>query len=113
VKAGFVASLSRPGGNLTGVNMFSVELQAKRLGILHELIPPTMVIANLVDPNFPPTEAAVAEMEAAARILGRQILVLKTSSESDIDAALRPFCRCELERSSLARAPSSIPGEIK
>jgi putative ABC transport system substrate-binding protein len=87
VKAGFVASLGRPGGNLTGVNMFSVELQAKRLGILHELIPPTMVIANLVDPNFPPTEAAVAEMEAAARILGRQILVLRTSSESDIDAA--------------------------
>jgi putative tryptophan/tyrosine transport system substrate-binding protein len=87
VKAGFVASLGRPGGNLTGVNMFSVEMQAKRLGVLHELIPPTMVIANLVDPNFPPTEAAVAEVETAARILGRQILVLKTSSESDIDAA--------------------------
>ena len=48
MKAGFVASLGRPGGNLTGVNMFSVEMQAKRLGILHELIPPTMVIANLV-----------------------------------------------------------------
>ena len=73
VKAGFVASLGRPGGNLTGVNMFSVEMQAKRLGILHQLIPPTMVIANLVDPNFPPTEAAVAEVETAARILGRQI----------------------------------------
>ncbi|MBT1515773.1 ABC transporter substrate-binding protein [Bradyrhizobium sp. SRL28] len=87
VKAGFVASLGRPGGNLTGVNMFSVEMQAKRLGILHELIPPTMVIANLVDPNFPPTEAAVAEVETAARIFGRQLLVLKTSSESDIDAA--------------------------
>ena len=45
------------------MNMFSVEMQAKRLGILHQLIPPTMVIANLVDPNFPPTEAAVAEVE--------------------------------------------------
>ena len=86
-KMGLVASLARPGGNRTGVNIFSVELQAKRLGLLNELTPPTAVIAHLVDPNFPLAEAMVTEIGAAARVLGRQILVLKTSSESDIDAA--------------------------
>jgi putative tryptophan/tyrosine transport system substrate-binding protein len=87
LKAGFVASLARPGANVTGVNMFTIELQAKRLGILHELVPSTNMIAHLVDPNFPPAETIVAEVETAARNLGRQIVLLKTSSESDIDDA--------------------------
>jgi putative ABC transport system substrate-binding protein len=87
VKAGLVTSLSRPGGNITGVNMFTIELQAKRLGLLHELISPDLVIAHFVDPNFPPAETMTAEVEKAARALKRQVLLLRTSSESDIDAA--------------------------
>src|SRR5262249_42629801 len=73
--------------------MFTIELQAKRLGILHELVPSIRMIAHLVDPNFPPAETIVAEVETAARNLGRQIVLLKTSSESDIDAAFESILR--------------------
>jgi putative ABC transport system substrate-binding protein len=87
VTAGLVASMARPGGNITGVNMFTIELQAKRLGLLNELIPPAAVIAHFVDPNFPPSDSIANEVERAARATGRQMIVLKTSSEHDIDAA--------------------------
>jgi putative tryptophan/tyrosine transport system substrate-binding protein len=86
-KMGLVASLARPGGNMTGINMFSVELPAKRLGLLHEMIPSAKVIAHLVDPNFPLAEAMLTDVSAAARTLGRQILVLRTRNEADIDSA--------------------------
>jgi putative tryptophan/tyrosine transport system substrate-binding protein len=72
---------------MTGVNLFTAELPAKRLGLLHQIIPPGSVVAHLVDPNFPLAEAMAAEVDAAARVLGRQVLVLRTSSASDIDAA--------------------------
>jgi putative ABC transport system substrate-binding protein len=62
-------------------------MAAKRLGLLHELVSAGSIIAHLVNPNFPPTETNVGEVEAAARLIGRQILLLKASSESDIDAA--------------------------
>ena len=87
VTAGLVASMARPGGNITGVNMFTIELQAKRLGLLHELVPPPSIIAQFLDPDFPPSDSIVNEVERAARALGRQLVVLKTSSEHDIDAA--------------------------
>jgi len=87
VKVGLVASLSRPGGNATGVNIFTAELAAKRLGLLHELIPTALLIAVLVNPNFPPAAANAREVEAAARVTGQKILLLKADSESGIDAA--------------------------
>jgi putative tryptophan/tyrosine transport system substrate-binding protein len=87
VTAGLVANMARPGGNITGVNMFTVELQAKRLGLLHELIPSASTIALLVDPNFPPSDLIANEVERAAHVIGRQVIVLKTRSEPDIDAA--------------------------
>ena len=87
VKVGLVTSLNRPGGNATGVNIFTAELAAKRLGLLHDLVPTGSVIAYLVNPNFPPTETNVKEVEAAARLIGRQILLLKATNERDIDAA--------------------------
>jgi putative ABC transport system substrate-binding protein len=87
VKVGLVTSLGRPGGNITGVNMFAIELQAKRLGLLNELIAPDLVIAHLEDSNFPPAETTIAEVEKAARALKRTILLLRASSRTDIDAA--------------------------
>jgi putative ABC transport system substrate-binding protein len=87
VKVGLVASLSRPGGNATGVNTFTAELAAKRLGLLHELIPTALLIAVLVNPNFLPAAANAREVEAAALITGQKILLLKADSESGIDAA--------------------------
>ena len=87
VKTGLVASLGRPGGNATGVNIFTAELAAKRLGLLQELLPAASVIAHLVNPNYPPAEASASEVEAAARLIGRKILLLKASSQGQINSA--------------------------
>jgi putative tryptophan/tyrosine transport system substrate-binding protein len=88
VKIGLVASLNRPGGNATGVSDIGVELGAKRLGLLHELLPEAARFAALVNPNNPfITEPFVAEMQTAASAIGRQIEVVTASTKSDIDAA--------------------------
>jgi ABC-type uncharacterized transport system substrate-binding protein len=88
VKIGLVASLNRPGGNATGVSDIGVELGAKRLGLLHELLPEAARFAALVNPSNPfITEPFVAEMQTAGSAIGRQIEVVTTSTKSDIDAA--------------------------
>ena len=86
-KTGLVASLDRPGGNATGVNIFTAELASKRMGLLDELVPKSSAIALLVNPNFPSSAASVDEVQAAARAIGRQILLLKASNPAEIDAA--------------------------
>jgi putative tryptophan/tyrosine transport system substrate-binding protein len=87
VELGWVASLNRPGGNLTGVSNQGVELGPKRLQILHELIPAANGIALLVNPTGPNAESQVRALEAAARIIGIKLHVLRASSESDLNAA--------------------------
>jgi ABC-type uncharacterized transport system substrate-binding protein len=86
-KMGLVASLARPGGNLTGVNFFSAELVAKRLELLRELVPGAVKVAVLMDPAAPPTATTLQELEAAARSMGLRIQVLKTSSGGEINRA--------------------------
>jgi putative tryptophan/tyrosine transport system substrate-binding protein len=87
VKAGLVASLSRPGGNLTGVSVFTARLGAKRLALLHELVPSAATIAILLNPTNPDSEDEAKDVQEAARTLGVQILVLNASTENEIDAA--------------------------
>jgi putative tryptophan/tyrosine transport system substrate-binding protein len=87
VKTGLVAALSHPGGNITGVNILTTDMAAKRVALLHDLLPASSVIAHLVNPNFAATEDAIKEVEIAAGHLGLTIVLLKASSESDIDAA--------------------------
>jgi putative ABC transport system substrate-binding protein len=87
VKNGLVANLNRPGGNLTGIYQLSSGLEAKRLGLLHELVPNATTVAALVNPNYPDSESQVTEVQEAARTLGLQVHVLKASRESDFDAA--------------------------
>jgi putative ABC transport system substrate-binding protein len=87
VQEGYVASLNRPGGNLTGITWFGALLSGKGLGLLHELIPNASVIALLVNPNTPESARSPRDMHEAARMLGRQLLVLNASSPSEIDAA--------------------------
>jgi ABC-type uncharacterized transport system substrate-binding protein len=87
VQEGYVASLNRPGGNLTGVTWFGTLLSGKGLGLLHELVPNASVIALLVNPNTPESARSPRDMHEAARMLGRQLLVLNASSPSEIDAA--------------------------
>jgi putative ABC transport system substrate-binding protein len=87
VKLGLVVSLNRPGGNATGVNVVAMELEAKRLGLLHELVPTAAAIAFLVNPNYPGAEAQVTSVQEAARALRQEIHILNASSEGEIDAA--------------------------
>jgi ABC-type uncharacterized transport system substrate-binding protein len=88
VKTGLVASLNRPGGNVTGVSDIGVELAAKRLGLLHELLPGAARFALLVNPDNPGiTEAFVTEAQTAASAIGRQIEVVTASTNGDIDRA--------------------------
>jgi putative ABC transport system substrate-binding protein len=88
IASGLVTSLNRPDGNVTGVSFSGVRLQAKRLELLHELVPPTATIAWLRDPGTAQTfQIEGRDVEAAARELGRSILSLNASTPSEIDAA--------------------------
>jgi putative ABC transport system substrate-binding protein len=87
VAAGFVASLNRPGGNLTGVSSLSVEIEPKRLQLLHELVPTAIVMAVLINPTNPNAELQSRGMQAAARAIGLQLHVLHASTERDFDTA--------------------------
>ena len=87
VQFGLIASLNRPGGNVTGLAILTAELAAKRLELLHEVLPTTTVVALLVNPTTPLTEAETRGARDAARSLGLQLHVLNASTESEIDTA--------------------------
>ena len=94
VRLGLVASLARPGGNLTGINYFSTELAAKRLELLRELVPGAARVAVLVNPaNATNAETNLRDVEAGARAIGVQIQVLNVSTNREIDAAFATFLR--------------------
>ena len=94
VKLGLVASLARPGGNATGVNSFNTEVVAKRLGLLHDLLPKAVRIDVLVNPaNAPIAEATLREVPEAARALGLQIRVFNASTSREIEAAFASLGR--------------------
>jgi putative ABC transport system substrate-binding protein len=87
VKAGLVQSFNRPGGNVTGVADMAVGLGGKRLGLLHELLPGAVRFALLVSPGIATGEPAIAEVQAAASAIGKQIEILTASTNLEIDAA--------------------------
>ena len=93
VKIGLVASFSRPGGNLTGINFLSRELAAKRLALLREMVPSAIRVAVLVDPAFPLTEALVQDIVTAAPTMGLQIQILNVSTSGEINAVFATFVR--------------------
>ena len=93
VKFGLVASLSRPGGNVTGVNQLSNVLEEKRFGLLHELLPSAVLIGVLVNPNSPYAESQTSEVQAAARKLGQQIVLVKAGSEHNLEAAFEAIVK--------------------
>jgi len=87
VKVGLVASLNRPGGNMTGVSIITTSLEAKRLELLHELVPQADLIAVLLNPEFPEAEAELKVAQTAAEKLGTRLLIIKAVDESDLEAA--------------------------
>jgi putative tryptophan/tyrosine transport system substrate-binding protein len=103
VQLGIVASLNRPGGNITGVNFFAVEVASKRLELLIELVPTVTVIGLLTNPNNPRTDLEIGQLQAAARIAGKQILVVKASAERDFDVAFETLVQ---ERASAVLIPA-------
>jgi putative tryptophan/tyrosine transport system substrate-binding protein len=86
-KHGLVASLNRPGGNVTGVSWFSAELGSKRLALLHELVPRARVVALLVNPNNAEAARQPAELQEAARSIGLRLVILNATAAGDIDTA--------------------------
>ena len=103
VQLGIVASLNRPGGNITGVNFFAVEVASKRLELLIEVVPTVTVIGLLTNPNNPRTDVEIRQLQAAARTAGKQILVVKASGERDFDVAFETVVQ---ERASAVLIPT-------
>jgi putative ABC transport system substrate-binding protein len=87
VRAGVVASLNRPGGNITGIVDLNMELAAKHVGLLHELLPQAGRFAALVNPTSPLAEPTITDVQSATSAIGQQIEILNASSSRDIDAA--------------------------
>jgi putative tryptophan/tyrosine transport system substrate-binding protein len=110
VKLGLVASLNRPGGNVTGVTFVIAELGAKQLGLLHELQPGAVRVGVLVDPNFAPTQSFVSDVQAGALSIGKQIEVLIEVLEGptgrDIDTAFARLAQKPVD--ALVVAPSPL-----
>jgi putative ABC transport system substrate-binding protein len=106
VRIGLVASLSRPGGNVTGVTQLSSELGIKRLGLLRELVPSATSIAVLVNPKRPDADTQSAQLREAAQALALQFHTLKASSERDFDAAFHAVV--QLQAGALVVAPDAL-----
>jgi putative tryptophan/tyrosine transport system substrate-binding protein len=106
VQLGLVASLNRPGGNVTGLTTISAELEAKRLGLLRELVPSATSIAVLVNPTRPGVAAQSAQVQAAARALGLTLHILEASSEGDFDALFQTLV--QLRAGALAIAADAL-----
>jgi putative tryptophan/tyrosine transport system substrate-binding protein len=87
VKLGLVASLARPGGNVTGVSFLNSLLAAKQFELLHELVPKATLIGLLLNPNFPDAEAITRDVQVAAARLGQKLIVVKALADSDFDSA--------------------------
>ena len=106
VKLGLVASLNRPGGNVTGVTFVAAELGAKQLGLLHELQPGAVRLGVLVDPNFAPTQSFVSDVQAAASSVRKQIEVLEAPTGHDIDTVFARLAQKPID--ALVVAPSAM-----
>jgi putative ABC transport system substrate-binding protein len=106
VGQGLVASLARPGGNLTGVAVMMTELMPKRLELLSELVPQARVIALLVYPNNPSAEGIIGEMQEATRAKTVQLRILKASTENEIDAAFASLV--QLHAGALVVGPDGL-----
>jgi putative ABC transport system substrate-binding protein len=95
VKLGLVASLNRPGGNATGINLVSNEIEAKRLGLLREVVPAANTIAVLLNPTSPSFDTQSKDLQAAARASGLEIVILTATSQQDIDQAFSTLGRMQ------------------
>jgi putative ABC transport system substrate-binding protein len=106
VAMGFVASLNRPGGNITGVTFIAGELGPKRVELVRELVPKAAAIGLILNPDIPNAELDASEMQGAARRLGLQTHVLRASSDQDIGVALAKFAELKIDALLVIPDPS-------
>ena len=107
VELGFVASLNRPGANVTGVSLLGSALEAKRLELLHELVPKTSAIAVLVDTNYPAVKIQTREVQEAAARLGLKVIMLAVASDEDVQAAFTTAAQQQVGAILIAQSPRS------
>jgi putative ABC transport system substrate-binding protein len=112
VERGLVASLSRPGGNLTGISVLATELNPKRLELLSELVPQAGVVALLVNSNSPNAERVMRDLQEAARVKGVQLDILKAGSEAEIDAAFATLVQRHTDALLVAGVSFSRRGQL-
>jgi len=105
VKLGLVASLNRPGSNVTGITFVTAELGAKQLGLLHELQPGAVRIGVLVDPNYPTVASFISDVQAAASSIRKQIEVLEAPTGRDIDIAFASLAQKPIDALLVAPSP--------
>jgi putative ABC transport system substrate-binding protein len=105
VKAGLVASYNRPGGNATGIDLLTVTLEPKRLGLLHELVPQAATIGFLLNPNYPSAEEQSKDMQEAARAIGLHIHVLRANTDRKIKAAFETVAQDRIGALAVAASP--------
>jgi putative ABC transport system substrate-binding protein len=105
VKQGLAASFNRPGGNATGITLLTNLLESKRLGLLRELVPQASTIGFLLNPNFPPAESQLSDVQAAARTINLQIHVLRASADREIDAAFETIAQQRISALVVAADP--------
>ena len=112
VASGLVASMNRPGGNATGIYVLTNALEAKRLELLHDVLPNAQSIAILIDPDFPNTEAQLNDASEAARSFGLELVVVKASTEAEIAAAFDAIARSQV-RGALVSSDPFLSGHRK
>jgi putative tryptophan/tyrosine transport system substrate-binding protein len=105
VKAGLVTSFDRPGGNATGVINFGVAAVTKQLELLHKMLPAAVIIAVLMNPNFPTAEEMTRELHEGARTLGLELHVLNASDQSEIDTAFATLAQMRVQGLLVAGDP--------
>ena len=105
VKQGFVASISRPGGNVTGISNLATTLEAKRLGLLHDLVPQAATIGVLLNPASSTAANQLSDLQGAARTIGLQLHVLRASTDGEIDAAFESVAQNRIPALAMAGDP--------
>jgi ABC-type uncharacterized transport system substrate-binding protein len=110
VELGLVASLNRPGGNITGVTLLAVELEAKRLELLRELVPNSALIAMLVNPSNAQAKTQSLKVQAAARAIHQQVVILSASTEREVETA---FATLVQKRARFTRCAHRTPRDTR
>ena len=105
VKAGLVASFSRPGANVTGFTLWTIEMESKRFALLRELAPGVPLIGVLVNPRFPPAEQELLELEPAAKAVNQKLFVARANDDAELDAALASFVEQRIGALLVTAAP--------